>query len=205
MNKIEFMDKMERDLAPMPDEERSELLARCEAVFRIGREQGKTEEEIAAELSGPSTQPEPRFEPPYGTYGLAPDRAPLPPPPWSAARPEPGRQAEPVRDTPRIVGVTILLFFLNVLFAIPVFAALGAAFLAVCSAALATLLSPLALAAETLLYGEFTNAKLMLALGAVGIGMILADLALVFGKGLLRLTRTYAGWNIRTLKGSKER
>jgi len=203
MNKMEFMDKMNRDLAPLPEHERNELLARCEECFRIGQEQGKTEEEIVAELGSPSPQPEARYEPAYAgsPYGGAPynDRVPHPPQAWSA--PAPGRPHEPDRDVPRFIGVGILLLFLNLLLAIPVFAALIAAFVSVCIAALTTMLTPLALVAETSLYGEFTNAKLMMSLGMTGIGMILADVAFLFGKGLFRAIRAYAGWNYKTLKG----
>lgn len=203
MNKMEFMDKMNRDLAPLPEHERNELLDRCEECFRIGQEQGKTEEEIVAELDSPSSQPEARYEPAYvgSPYGGAPYNNPVPPPPQAWSAPAPGRQHEPDRDVPRFIGVGILLLFLNLLLAIPVFAALIAAFVSVCIAALTTMLAPLALVAETSLYGEFTNAKLMMSLGMTGIGMILADVAFLFGKGLFRAIRAYAGWNYKTLKG----
>ncbi len=207
MNKTMFMDKMFHDLAPLPENERNELLARCEECFRIGLEQGKTEEEIVAELGYPSPRAEPRFEPPYSeepyNHVSYSDRVPPPPQAWSSA-PQ-GRPNEPESGMARYIGVGILLLFLNLLLAIPVFAALFSAFVASCVAALATLLAPLALVAETTLYGEFTNAKLMMTLGATGIGMILADLALLFGKGLFRTTKAYAGWNFRTLKGRNHR
>ncbi|MFB9274694.1 DUF1700 domain-containing protein [Cohnella cellulosilytica] len=203
MNKSAFMDKMFYDLAPLPENERNELLARCEECFRIGLEQGKTEEEIVAELGYPSQPPsEPPFEPlrPEAPYGQASysDRVP-PPEAWGF--PPPGRPDRAGRDVPRFIGVGALLLFLNLLVMIPVFASLFAAFVSVCVASLATLLAPLALVAETSLYGEFTNAKLMMSLGMTGIGMILADLALLFGRGLFRAAKAYAGWNYRTLKG----
>jgi uncharacterized membrane protein len=212
MNKMECMDKMSAELAPLPEHERNELLVRCEECFRIGLEQGKTEEEIVAELGYPAQPAEPRFEQsyagsPYGNvpYGSAPfsDRVPPPPQTWTA--PAPKRPHEPNRDVPRFIGVGILLLFLNLTLAIPVFAALFSAFVSVCIAALITLLAPLALAVETSLYGEFTNAKLMMSLGMTGIGMILADLSLLFGKGLFRATKAYAGWNYKTLKGRNQR
>ncbi len=204
MNKMEFMDKMIRELAPLPEHERNELLARCEECFRIGREQGKSEEDIVAELSSPSPRPESQFEPAYTASSpydnsFHSDRVPPPPQAWSA--PASGRPHEPDRDVPRFLGVGILLLLLNLLLAIPVFAALIAAFVSVCIAALTTMLAPLALVAETSLYGEFTNAKLMMSLGMTGIGMILADLAFLFGKGLFRAIKAYAGWNFKTLKG----
>jgi len=201
MNKSEFMDTIRRDLAPLTEQERNELLARCEDCFRVGLQQGRTEEEIAAELGYSGTAAEQGRDQPLADWphpGLQ-QRIPLPPPPRIA--PVAKKTNPPDRDVPRILGVAVLLFFLNALLAIPIFAALGSSFIAVCAAAFATLLSPLALIAETTLYGDFTNAKLMLSLGMVGIGMILADLALLFGKGLFIATKKYAGWNYRTLKG----
>jgi hypothetical protein len=53
MIKDEFMREMERDLDKVSEAERREILYDYEEHFRIGRENGKTEEEICMELGDP--------------------------------------------------------------------------------------------------------------------------------------------------------
>ncbi|TVX97154.1 HAAS domain-containing protein [Cohnella terricola] len=187
MNRLEFMDKIKNDLEPLPENERNELLRRCEECFESGLRQGKTEEEIAWELSVPRETPQEIYR------GSS---SPLPAPPWG-----PPPAAKPVTDTPRFIGVGIMLFFLNVLIAIPVFASLWAALISLWTGAVATLLSPVMAYLEKTLYGDFTTAKLFMALGMVGVGMLLAGLAWLLSKWLLLATKSYAIWNFKTLKG----
>jgi len=187
MNRLEFMDKVRNDLASLPENERNELLRRCEECFESGLSQGKTEEEIAWELHVPREIPQEHYREPY---------SPLPAPPWG-----PPPVAKPTRDTPRFIGVGIMLFFLNVLIAIPVFASLWAALVSLWAGVVATLLSPVMVYLEKTLYGDFTTAKLFMALGLVGVGMLLAGLARLLSKWLLLATKSYAVWNYKTLKG----
>lgn len=225
MNQKEFMDKLGYELAALPENERNELLRRCEECFRVGLLQGKTEERIAFELSRPSDTAEPhgygeesygqsgrmsgndprfaRADHSYeGGRGYGPGSEPLPWPPAPPPAWSPPPRPKPRRDVARFIGVGILLLFLNAALAIPVVASLWAVFVSLCASAVGMLLSPVALALETALYGDFATPKLLLALGAVGIGMLLAGLSFLIGKWLWRATRSYVVWNYKTLKGS---
>lgn len=53
MNKLEFMRILERELLSIPAFERAEILSDFEEHFRIGLDNGKTEEQIAVELGDP--------------------------------------------------------------------------------------------------------------------------------------------------------
>jgi uncharacterized membrane protein len=180
MNKMEFIETLRNYLVSMPEDDRNELLRDYEAHFIYGRQNGKTEAEIARELGEPLELAREAVGAEF-----------LPPPPWAPRR----------RDIPRFIGVTILLFFLNVMFAIPVLASIWAAFIAICSTALACILAPIALVLETLMYGDYSPGKLFVAIGMVGIGMLLAIAARYMGKGLLFLTVNYGKWNYKTWRG----
>ncbi|WP_239615750.1 HAAS signaling domain-containing protein [Cohnella mopanensis] len=179
MNKQEFIATLHHYLAALPEEERNELLRDYEAHFIYGQQHGKTEVEIARELGDPLV---------LAREIVGPDF--LPPPPWVA----------PQHDTARTIGVSIVLFFLN-LFALPVFLTLWAAFVAVCASAIAGVLSPVMLVLEGVLYGGYTNFKLFISIGMVGAGMLLAALAQLLFKGLLLMTVKYFKWNNKTWKG----
>ncbi|MCD9022198.1 HAAS signaling domain-containing protein [Cohnella silvisoli] len=181
MNKLEFIETLRYYLAALPEDERNELLRDYEAHFIYGQQNGKSETEIARELGDPLA---------LAREAIGPDF--LPPPPWSPSR----------RDIPRFIGVSILLFFLNVMFAIPVFASIWAAFIAICAATLSCFLAPVALVAETVLYGNYMPGKWFVAIGMVGIGMLLAVAAKSIGKWLVFITLNYAKWNYKTWRGS---
>ncbi|MCX7708460.1 MAG: DUF1700 domain-containing protein [Clostridia bacterium] len=53
MNKHEFLTTLKNNLASMPEAEKGEILYDYEEHFRIGQEDGKSEEEIAASLGDP--------------------------------------------------------------------------------------------------------------------------------------------------------
>jgi uncharacterized membrane protein len=180
MNKQEFIETLRHYLAPLPEDERNELLRDYEAHFVYGQQNGKTEAEIAKELGDP--------------LALARDAVGadfLPPPPWVPQR----------ADIPRFIGVSILLFFMNLMFAIPIFATIWAVFIAVCSTMVAALLAPVAFVVEIALYGGFIPGKLFVAIGMTGIGMLLALAVRYIGKWLIFITVNYGKWNYKTWRG----
>jgi uncharacterized membrane protein len=180
MSKQEFIETLRHYLASLPEDERNELLRDYEAHFMFGLQNGKTEAEIVRELGDP-----------LALAREAVGDSFLPPPPWSPPR----------RDIPRFIGVSILLFFLNIMIAIPVLASVWAAFVSLCAITIAAILSPLALAAETILYGGFGLHKLFIAIGMIGVGMLLAPLVRYLGKWLAFVTVKYGQWNYKTWRG----
>jgi uncharacterized membrane protein len=181
MNKQEFIETLRYYLVSLPEDERNELLRDYDAHFIYGVQNGKTEAEISRELGEP-----------LALAREAVGTELLPPPPWAPRR----------RDIPRFIGVSILLFFLNVMLAIPVFSSLWAAFISICASAIAGFLAPLALVLESALYGGYTPSKLFIAIGMIGIGMLLVALARYIGKGLLFITMKYGKWNYKTWRGT---
>ncbi|RKP47350.1 DUF1700 domain-containing protein [Cohnella endophytica] len=180
MNKQQFIDSLGHYFASLPEQDQLAILRDYEAHFQQGELEGKSEDQIAYELGHPlSVAKDALF------VGSAYDFRPAP--------------AKP--DYPRLIGVSIALFFLNVMFAIPVFASVWAAFVSVCAVALSGLLSPILLGFETAWYGDFTYHKLMFAAGMLGLGMLLAGGAYALGKLLGAVTIRYARWNYKTWRG----
>lgn len=183
MNKQEFIETLRYYLVSLPEDERNELIRDYELHFIHGEQNGKTETDISRELGDPLA---------LAREVIGHDA--LLPPPWT---PSPARQRP---DIPRFVGVSIVLFFLN-LIAIPVCVALWATCLALGIAAIAGILSPLILVLETYMYNSYAPVKLFTAIGMVGIGMLLASLTRYFSKGLLVGTNKYSQWNYKTWRG----
>jgi uncharacterized membrane protein len=181
MNKHEFIETLRHYLASLPEDERNELLRDYDAHFIHGGQNGKTESEIARELGEPLALAREAVGAEF-----------LPPPPW----------APPRKDIPRFIGVSILLFFLNAALALPVFASLWAAFISISASAIAGIFSPIALVLESVLYGGYMPTKLFIAIGMIGIGMLLGALARYIGKGLLFITVKYGKWNYKTWRGT---
>jgi uncharacterized membrane protein len=180
MNKQEYIETLRHYLAPLPEDERNELLRDYEAHFEYGQQNGKTEAEIARELGDP--------------LALARDTVGadfLPLPPWAPRR----------TDIPRFIGVSILLIFMNLMFAIPIFASIWAAFISVCVATVAAVLAPVAFVVEIALFGDFIPGKLFAVIGMTGIGMLLAVAVRYIGKWLIFITVSYGKWNYKTWRG----
>ncbi|RED58002.1 DUF1700 domain-containing protein [Cohnella lupini] len=180
MNKLEFIETLRHYLSSMPEEERNELLRDYDAHFMYGLQNGKTEADIARELGDPLTLAREAVGDHF-----------LPPPPWSPPR----------RDIPRFVGVTIALFFLNLMIALPVFASVWAAFVALCAATVGAFLSPVAFVADSIFESGFALHKLFVAIGSIGIGMLLLPLVRFVGKWLIFATVKYGQWNYKIWRG----
>lgn len=180
MNKHEFIETLRHYLAPLPADERNELLRDYEAHFIYGQQSGKTEVEIARELGEPLA---------LAREAVGADF--LPPPPW----------IRPRRDIPRFIAVTIMLFFMNLMLAIPIGASIWAVFISLCATTLAFVLAPVAFVIETALYGQFLTGKMFFAIGMTGIGMLLSIAAFYLGKKLILITVQYGKWNYKTWRG----
>jgi uncharacterized membrane protein len=179
MTKREYLNLLHHYLAPLPEAERHELMKDYEAHFTFGTQSGKTEAEIARELGEPLA---------IARETVGYDYIPLPPQP--SAR----------RDPARVVGVSIVMFFLS-LFAIMIGAHLWAIFVAVCVLAAGCILSLAALFVEYQIYGGYETYKLYLALGMTGIGMLLAAVIPPMWRGWKAGTIRYVLWTTKTWKG----
>ncbi len=179
MNKQEFLETLRECLAPMPSQEREELLLDYDSHFRYGTENGRTEEETARMLGDPVALAKEILGPGFVSQ-------------------PPGRRKP---DVARMIGVTIALFFLN-LVAVPLLVSLWAVFVSLCAVAVAGCLSPVLLLIQHLMYGDVTPAKAFLAIGSTGVGMLFAFFVRYYALyWMVSLTLGYAGWTARTWSG----
>ena len=108
MNKAEYMLRLERAIIRLPRTVRDEILYDYEEHFRLGKEAGKSEEEISRELGTPEEIAEPYVE----------NLPPPPPPqgqPYTAYNPN---IPKPGPSTTQKVLMAILVIFINVSFVI---------------------------------------------------------------------------------------
>ncbi|MCC3375126.1 DUF1700 domain-containing protein [Cohnella sp. REN36] len=179
MNKNQYLDTLSRYLEPMPGADRERMLNDIEAYFLSGEQIGKSEAQIAAELGDP-------MHVAAQTLGFA--SPPAPPP------------APPQRDPARIFGVTILLFFLNVVM-LPIGAALWSVLLGVAAATLGLLLSPGVVVLGWLNNAHIPPVGLFATLVAIGIGLLLMVATYYASKLWIWLTAEYLRWNVNLWRG----
>ena len=179
MTRQEFMNQLYHYLAPLAENDRMALCSAYDARFAYELQAGRTEADIAAELGDPFA---------IAREAVGRMYAAMP------ARPEQRR------DAPRMIGIGILLFFVN-LVAIPFGAAMWSFFAAAAVAAAALLASLMLLFAETQIYGGYETYKLYVAFGMTGIGCLLAAAIPTLWKWISGGTLGFLNWNMRTWKG----
>ena len=183
MNKKQFLSILETRLAPLHPEERRELIGDVEAHFDFGLQNGRSEEEIARELGDP-------FEVAREALGDRFTDMPVYLP-----------------SNPSIIGrifILIGLFFTG-LIAVPLLAAFWSCGIGFAAASAGGIASPVLLLIDYLLNGNFSPAKLFMSISLVGVGILLAYLSRWIFIGLWVMTKGYAGWNIRMMKGRSAR
>lgn len=179
MNKQEYLSALRGYLAPMPAQEREELLQDYESHFVFGTSNGRSEADTARMLGEPLV---------VAKEILGPGLQLLPSQP-------------PRKDIARMIGVTLALIFLNMV-AIPLLVSLWSTFVSVCAAATFGCLSLVILLVEQLLYGDATTAKLFVAIGSTGVGLLLAfAIRYYLAEWIIKLTLWYARWTARTWAG----
>ncbi len=179
MNKQEYLSALRAYLAPMPAQEREELLQDYESHFVFGLDNGRSEAETARMLGDPLVVAREILG---SGFQLLPTQPPK-------------------KDVARMIGVTIALIFLNMV-ALPVLVSLWAAFVSICAAATFGCLSLVILLIEQLLYGDATTAKLFVAIGSTGVGLLLAfAIRYYLAEWIIKLTLWYARWTARTWVG----
>lgn len=137
-----------------------------------------------------------------GTYSAAPGYEASPgyganpgytaAPPWS---PPASRS-----DFARKLGVLVLLGFLNMIL-LPVIASLWAALMGFGAGALGAIVAPLAAGLDWFMNGEFFPAKLFIAFGATGIGILMAVAFYYLAKAWIHVNSLYFKWNVQLWRG----
>lgn len=197
MRKAEFMHILQRNVLLLPVEERNELLADYEAHFEFGKQNGKSEEEIARELGNPIELANeiladrklefPDFQPFEKNLGYT-ERQDFP------------EKVHASRSAVKTVFIFIGLFFLNIIF-LPLSIAAFALTFAITVIPIICLASPLALFADYLINHNFYLYKVFVCVAAVGIGILLSLVIKPMWQGVIRVFIKYLRWNSRVLKG----
>lgn len=213
MTKKQFLGALYDYLAPLPEEGRREVVRYYEGCFVRGLANGQSEDEIARGLGDPRMLAADALGIPYNPAEAArqPEVPPVRPIPQPQAQPFP--QAVPVPpaypESPppsrggfgRLLAMTVMLLFLNVMIMIPIGAALWSALLSFGAAALGAILTPAAFAVDWLANGEFYPAKLFISFAGTGFGILLAVAFIGLVKFGYRATLGYIRWNVNTWRG----
>jgi uncharacterized membrane protein len=182
MNRQQFLNELERRLAPLPADARQELLEDMNQHYDFGLQQGKSEEEISRGLGRPedianealgNTSPQPEIYLPAGPAGN-----------W-------------VRSFFTACG----LIFLNLILGLPLCAVIWTLLAALGAVTAGFTLAPAAVVLELIMYQTFNPSELFLSLVLTGIGMLLFIAVRYLLKYILKATAAYWHWNIQIIKG----
>jgi uncharacterized membrane protein len=219
MTKEHFLSMLDTELAPLPPEEREELMEDYRAHFMFGLQNGKTEAEIITELGDPHEIAQEALQQRVDTPPL--DEKPVY---WyyrqtevDEAQPQiPGHQDEgaptgadesylpPQKARQRSIAgsafVIIGLLLLN-LVALPLLVALWSAVAGIAAGGAGGVLSPVLALLDFLNSPSFYPAKGYASVSLVGVGILLLIATKFLSIGLYQITAQYAEWNIRTARG----
>lgn len=183
MNKQEYLKALRSYLAPLPAQEREDLLLDYEAHFDNGLANGRSEAETAAMLGDPLS---------IAKEVLGPNFNPV------LATP-------PKRDIARMIGVSIVLFFLNIV-VVPLLVSLWAVFVSLWAVAVSGCLALILLLVQQIVYDDITVSKVFVAIGMTGIGILMAYFMRYYGtKWIVAVTIGYGRWNERVWTGGSNK
>jgi uncharacterized membrane protein len=198
MNKTQYLGILEYELSNIPFSERNELLYEYEAHFIFGLQNGKTEEEISAELGNPyeivKEMLQDRNDLQTNSYRQTP------PPPYYDAHAH--NYKEPSSSLARTIFLSIALGFLTLVIVFPLGVSIWSVWLAFSVSSVAFIISPVLALVDYVLYGDFVPAKWYAAIGLVGVGLIFALAIKPFFNFMLKATVGYFNWMRLIVKGS---
>ncbi|OEH92668.1 HAAS signaling domain-containing protein [Bacillus solimangrovi] len=184
MNKHEFFLNLEHLLAPIPEYDRKEIIYDYEEHFEVGMENGKSENELIAELGSPQM--------------IARDLL-------SDYRIERAEKDKSVKNLSRAIFETISLSLLNIVFVLgPVIGLIGV-FVSLCATSIILTLSPVLMIVSILIgnsFGDvFTN--IFVAITLCSLGLIMGIGMIHVGKFFYNMILRYIKFNIQIVKGGK--
>ncbi|MCE5168344.1 DUF1700 domain-containing protein [Paenibacillus profundus] len=222
MHKEYFLLKLKLGLLPLPEEDRNEILAEYDAHFEFGKQQGRTEEEIAKELGDPEElavellgdrDEKPSFS--NGPMNAAHmNGSNEMPPPWQEMNHQPGMQhgydsrwdngqgnhSMPYPPGPEAGAIRSRTVFgiIGVIFAsiliVPFLIAGWGVCIGIGGAAISFLVSPLLYVVKLALGGVFYGAEMSLIVLAFGIGIFLTQVMVALFRNYARLNMSYIRW-----------
>lgn len=194
MSKYEFLNALEGSLSGIPYEDKRDIMYDYEEHFRIGNENGKTEDEIASSLGDPKTIAK-LYK---ANYTL------------EKAKGEPSS-----RNILKAVFAAISLGFLNLVFVLIPFTGICAIILALFAAAAAVTGSGVVIFLSSFIpyflkYVHISNspaipaAALFIGIGTTALGTIFFIGVLYLAKYFYKGTMKYLNWNISIIRDKKE-
>lgn len=191
MTKNEYLNSLKSYLKNLPDDEIREILLDYEEHFIIGREKGRTEDEIADELGTPKEVADSILQ----SIG-----AEAPPPQKRAM------ETAPV-DTTRRILILLLLIGLNLMFVLPFFMGLVGFLFGIFAAGAGVTVGgaglllglPIAFLVPGFVPGVLTTVSF--GIGLISLGILIVLLGLVLTKLLYRGVSMYIAWNRKLVNG----
>lgn len=194
VNKSDFLNTLEDALNNIPYEDKKEIMYDYEEHFRIGAENGKTEDEICKSLGDPKVLAK-LYKANY-TFEIA-------------------REQPSSKNILRAVFSTISLGFLNLVFVFGPFIALCAVVLAFFMSGFAVTISGISLFLSTFIpwFSHHMHiglsyisplAKIFLGIGTTSLGILFIIADLYIAKYFYKGTIKYLKWNISIITNRKE-
>ncbi|MFD2210423.1 hypothetical protein ACFSMW_11985 [Virgibacillus halophilus] len=181
MNEEQFLQELGDVIKHLPTEERQDVLSDYAEHFTLGREEGKTEEEIANSLGSPKK---------IGKEILA------------VYQLEIAEEKATTGNILRAVWAGIGLGFLNLVLVLGPFIALAAVVISGWVVAVSFVLSPLMIPVNAIFYpGTFEWVDLFFMLVAAGLGILIGIGMFYLTKGFVWVFVQYLKWNTRLVKG----
>lgn len=181
MNEKQFLHELEDAIKHLSAEERQDVLRDYAEHFTLGREEGKSEEEIADSLGSPKKIAKEIL----AVYQL-----------------ELAEEKATTGNLLRAVWAGIGLGFLNLILVLGPFIALVAIVISGWAVVASFVLSPLMVPVNALIYpGTFEWFDLFLLLAASGLGILIGIGMFYLTKGFVWIFMKYLKWNIRLVKG----
>ena len=191
MNKNEYLNSLKSYLKNLPDDEIRKILLDYEEHFIIGREKGRTEDEIADELGTPREVADSILQ----SIG-----AEAPPPQKQAM------ETAPV-DTTRRTLILLLLIGLNFVFVLPFFMGIVGFLFGIFAAGAGVAVGgagvllglPIAFFIPGFIPGILTTVSF--GIGLISLGVLIVLLGIVLTKLLYRGVSIYIAWNRKLVNG----
>lgn len=182
MTKVQFFNELERLLKKIPDDDRKEVLYDFEEHFAAGFEEGKREEDIAAELGKPQVI----------ARELLLDY-----------RIEQAEKEKSMKHIVQAIMATVGISFFNLIFVFgPVVAIIGI-YIGLSGMAVTLILSPFIWLISLLLEPVNVLNQFFVSLSLCGAGVLLGIGLYYFGKFLYEMLLKYVKFNLRIVKGEQ--
>lgn len=182
----EFMSKLESSLlSKVPKEDRREMLYDYEEHFQVGMTNGKSKDELIAELGDPHVI----------ARDLLSD--------YRGGRMEKVQSPSPSKPRAIIAAISLALF--NLIFIIGPLSGIFGAYIALCGVSFGLSLMPIFILGSYFLGYSYENfaVNFFASLTVLSLGLLMGIGMIAIGKVFLRLMRSYIKFNIKIVKGEK--